>query len=118
MVLKFAFKVVIASTAVYWTNQLEVWSQLSRKERAYDKLIACAKAYIAKNTPDSLKLKVQKVQDDKLLLCATTNYYYNQGVISTFEALSNLPKTVGGLYDQAVAKLNSAAQTPDTKPAK
>lgn len=55
---RFAFKVVITSTVVYWTNQLEVWSQLSQKERAYDKLIGCAKALIAKNTPGSLKLKV------------------------------------------------------------
>lgn len=61
--------------------------------------------------------QVQKVQDDKLLLCATTNYYYNQGVINTFEALSNLPQTISGLYEQAVAQLN-AAPTPDTKPAK
>lgn len=53
------FKVVITSTAVYYTNQLEIWSVLSRKERAYDQLISCAKQYIAKNTPDSLKLKVR-----------------------------------------------------------
>ncbi|XP_031619777.1 uncharacterized protein LOC116338565 [Contarinia nasturtii] len=117
MVLKLAFKVVIASTAIYWTNQLEIWSQLSRKERAYDQLLACAKAYIAKNTPDSLKLKVQKVQDDKLMLCATTNHYYNQGVISTFEALTNLPKTVGSLYDEALKQLNTV-QTPEAKLAK
>lgn len=50
-------------------------------------------------------------------MCATTNHYYNQGVINTFAAISNLPKTVGGLYDQAIAQLN-AVQTPETKPAK
>lgn len=55
---RFVFKVVITSTAVYYTNQLEIWSALSRKERAYDQLISCAKQYIAKNTPDTLKLKV------------------------------------------------------------
>lgn len=55
---RLAFKVVIASTAVYWTNQLEVWSTLSSKERAYEQMIACAKAYICKNTPESLKLQV------------------------------------------------------------
>lgn len=55
---RFAFKVVITSTAIYYTNQLEIWSELSRKERAYDQLISCAKQYIAKNTPESIKLKV------------------------------------------------------------
>lgn len=55
---RLAFKVVITSTAVYWTNQLEVWSALSSKDRAYDRVISCAKKYITKNTPDSLKLQV------------------------------------------------------------
>lgn len=57
------FKVVITSAAVYYTNQLEIWSELSRKERAYDQLISCAKRYIAKNTPDTLKLKVRSSFD-------------------------------------------------------
>lgn len=55
---RLALKVVVTSTAVYWTNQLEVWSALSSKERAYDQIISCAKQYITKNTPDSLKLQV------------------------------------------------------------
>lgn len=56
--IRLAFKVVITSTAIYWTNQLEVWSTLSSKGRAYDQVIACSKAYICKNTPESLKLQV------------------------------------------------------------
>lgn len=57
---RLAFKVVITSTAVYWTNQLEVWSTLSSKDRAYDQILSCAKAMVAKNTPDSLKFQVSR----------------------------------------------------------
>lgn len=139
---------MITSTAVYWTNQLEVWSALSSKERAYDQVISCAKQYIRKNTPDSLKLQVsircnytplqwmypstthenrmclitkhlyilqvQKVQDDKLLLCATVNQYYNQGVMSTFSGVSNLPSTICGLYNKAVQQLNTPPAAAST----
>lgn len=55
---------------------------------------------------------MQKVQDDKLLLCATTNHYYNRGVINTFEGIVNLPKTIAGLYDKAVEQLNAAQTKP------
>lgn len=55
---------------------------------------------------------MQKVQDGKLLLCATTNHYYNRGVINTFEGIVNLPKTIAGLYDKAVEQLNAAQTKP------
>lgn len=56
--IRLAFKVVLTSTAIYWTNQLEVWSKLSQNERQYDRLIACAKHMIRQNTPNQLKFEV------------------------------------------------------------
>lgn len=57
--LRFAFKVVLASTAVYWTNQWEVWSHLDEnKKRTYEQLLDCSKAIIRQNTPDALKFQV------------------------------------------------------------
>lgn len=59
---RFTFKVVLASTAVYWTNQWEVWSQLTSKEPAYQQLITCSKALISQNTPNSLKFQVNSIE--------------------------------------------------------
>lgn len=62
--------------------------------------------------------QVQTVRDDRLLLCATTNHYYNRGVLTTFDAISNLPQTICGLYDKAIDQLNIPPQKSETKPAK
>lgn len=59
---------------------------------------------------------MQSIQDEKVMLCATTNYYYNQGVLKSFNAINNLPKTICGLYNQAVEQLNNVQPKPDTKP--
>lgn len=61
---RFAFKVVIASTAVYYTNQLEIWEPLSQQERAYDKAAAEVQKLINENKPKWLKLEV--IQKKKL----------------------------------------------------
>lgn len=50
---------------------------------------------------------MKRVQDDKLMLCATVNHYYNQGVMKTFDGISNLPNTIASLYDKAVDQLNA-----------
>lgn len=53
-------------------------------------------------------------------LCATTNYYYNQGVLNTFDFILNVPSNVGSLYKKAVDQLNAppAPQPlPPTTPA-
>lgn len=49
---------ILTSTAVYWTNQLEVWSPLSEKKRAYDCAIAQSKKLINQYKPDALKFEV------------------------------------------------------------
>lgn len=54
---------------------------------------------------------MKKVQDDKMMLCATVNNYYNQGVMSTFKGISNIPNTIAGLYEKAVDQLNAAPTT-------
>lgn len=55
---RFAFKVVIGSTAIYYTRELEIWEPLSHEERAYDKAFAEAKKFINENKPASLNLEV------------------------------------------------------------
>lgn len=40
--------------------------------------------------------------------CATTNYYYNRGVINSIKFLNNLPSTVSNLYDSAADQLLAA----------
>lgn len=54
---------------------------------------------------------MKKVQDDKLMFFATANQYYNQGVINTFNGITNLPITIASLYDKAVNQLNAATTT-------
>lgn len=55
---RFALKVIVASTAVYYTKQLEIWEPLSHEERAYDRAIAEVAKLINENKPEALKLQV------------------------------------------------------------
>lgn len=47
----------IASSAVYYTNQLEIWGRLSAEPVAYDRALADVKKYANQVAPDWLSVK-------------------------------------------------------------
>lgn len=52
----------IVGSAVFYTNQLEIWNRLSVEPVAYDRALADVKKYIDQVTPESLSVRIQSVR--------------------------------------------------------
>ncbi|EFA11746.1 MICOS complex subunit MIC13 homolog QIL1 [Tribolium castaneum] len=105
---RFAIKVGLAASAVYYLNNEGIWKESKESLKAYDKLNTTLEPYVQearKQVPFELPQfpsggsKVYNVQ-----VC------WNKGVTATFQFLSELPHKVNKWADEGISAI---LQNPD-----
>ncbi|KAJ8962014.1 hypothetical protein NQ314_005796 [Rhamnusium bicolor] len=107
---KFAVKVGLATTAVYYINEQGVWRNSNESVRTYEKFKDTIKPYI-QDVKSQIPIELPTLPEtDKW--SSLVKQSWNSGVLTTFKFISELPRI---LNNWSAKGIDAALQNPNIK---
>jgi hypothetical protein len=107
---RFSIKVGLAATAVYYLNKEGVWKESHESLKTYNRLNTTLEPYI-KEVQKQIPIELPEIPKNERT-SQTVKLYWNKGVLSTFQFLSELPHLLNTWTQNGITAI---LENPDVK---